>query len=148
MRRRAFNALFAISFTTPRLVGSSRGSHRSSTGEAEVSVSPYYLALAGAIGVGVGAQVLLKIGAAGAESVTAQFVRVSTVTGLALYLASAVLYVIALRKMSISISFPTVSLGYVLIAAIDYFVFKEPMGLLQIGGLILIMAGVSLLHQS
>ena len=50
--------------------------------------------------------------------------------------------------MSISIAFPTVSLGYVLIAAIDYFVFKEPMGLLQIGGLILIMAGVSLLHQS
>lgn len=113
-----------------------------------MSVSPYYLALAGAIAVGVGAQVLLKIGAAGAESVAAQFLRVSTVAGLALYLASAVLYVIALRKMSISIAFPTVSLGYVLIAAIDYFVFKEPMGLLQIGGLILIMAGVSLLHQS
>src|SRR5215203_2213211 len=107
MRRRAFNALFAISFTTPRLVGSSRGSHRSSTGEAEVSVSPYYLALAGSIGVGVGAQVLLKIGVAGAESVAAQFLRVSTVVGLALYFASAVLYVIALRKMSISLAFPT-----------------------------------------
>src|SRR5215204_3968770 len=88
-------------------------------------VSPYYLALAGAICVGVGAQVLLKIGAAGAESVAAQFLRVSTTAGLLLYLGSAVLYVIALRKMSISIAFPTVSLGYVLIAAIDYFFFKE-----------------------
>jgi small multidrug resistance pump len=111
-------------------------------------MSPYYLALAGAICVGVGAQVLLKIGAEGAESIAAQFVRLSTIAGLALYLASAVLYVVALRKMSISIAFPTVSIGYVLIAAIDYFVFKEPLGLIQLGGLILIMAGVSLLHLS
>ena len=111
-------------------------------------ISPYYLALAGAICLGVGAQVLLKIGSQGAESATAQFMRVPTIAGLVLYLGSAILYVIALRKMSISIAFPTVSLGYVLIAAIDYFVFKEPLGLTQLGGLILIMAGVSLLHQS
>jgi small multidrug resistance pump len=56
--------------------------------------------------------------------------------------------VIALRKMSISIAFPTVSVGYVLIAAIDYFAFKEPLGLMQLGGIILIMAGVTLLHHS
>jgi multidrug transporter EmrE-like cation transporter len=111
-------------------------------------VSLYYLALAGAIGIGVGAQVLLKIGSAGAESLTAQFLRLSTIAGLALYLASAVLYVIALRKMTISIAFPTVSLGYVLIAAIDHFLFKEPLGLAQLGGLVLIMTGVALLHQS
>ena len=112
-----------------------------------MTISPYYLALAGTICVGVGAQTLFKIGATGAESVTAQLLRVSTIAGLALYLGSAVLYVIALRKMSISIAFPSVSLGYLLITAIDYFFFKEPVGLFQLGGLVLIVVGVALLHR-
>ena len=60
---------------------------------------------------------------------------------------SAVLYVTALRQMYMSIAFPTVSLGYLLITAIDYFCFKEPVGLAQLGGLVLIVAGVALLHQ-
>ena len=46
----------------------------------QVSVSPYYLALAGTICVGVGAQVLLKIGAEGADSVAAQFSQRSATT--------------------------------------------------------------------
>jgi len=117
------------------------------TDEAGVTISPYYLALAGTICVGVGAQTLFKIGATGAESTMVQLLRASTIVGLLLYLVSAILYVIALRQMSISTAFPTVSLGYVLIAAIDYFFFKEPVGLLQLGGLILIMAGVALLHH-
>ena len=113
-----------------------------------MSISPYYVALSGAILVGVGAQVMLKIGALASDSVVGQFSRASTIAGLVLYLVSATLYVIALRKMSIAIAFPTVSLGYVLIAAIDYFAFKEPLGLAQLVGLVLIIAGVSLLHRS
>jgi small multidrug resistance pump len=111
-------------------------------------MSPYHLALAGAICVGVGAQILLKVGSIGADSVMAQFLRGSTIAGLMLYFVSAVLYVIALRKMSISIAFPTLSLGYVFIAAIDYFIFKEPLGLSQLVGLFLIAGGITLLHQS
>jgi small multidrug resistance pump len=120
------------------------------TDEATVTISPYYLAylaLAGTIFVGVGAQTLFKIGSMGAESTTAQLLRVSTIAGLVVYLGSAILYVISLRQMSISTAFPTVSLGYLLIAAIDYFFFKEPIGLLQLGGLVLIMVGVAMLHR-
>ena len=54
----------------------------------------------------------------------------------------------ALRKMTISVAFPTVSLAYVLIAVIDHFVFKESLGVAQIGGLLLIIAGVTLLNVS
>jgi len=111
-----------------------------------VTISPY-LALAGTICVGTGAQVLFKIGAMGVETTVAQLLRVSTVIGFGLYLVSAFLYVIALRQMTQSIAFPTVSLGYLFITAIDYFFFKEPVGLAQLGGLILIVAGVALLHQ-
>ena len=116
--------------------------------EVRLSISPYYLALAGTICIGVVAQTLFKIGATGSPGTMEQLLRVSTIVGLVLYLASAILYVIALQRMSISVAFPTVSVGYVLIAAIDYFLFKEPIGLLQLGGLVLIIAGVSLLHQS
>jgi small multidrug resistance pump len=109
-------------------------------------MSPY-LALAGTIFLGVGAQTLFKIGATGADSTAAQLLRVSTIVGLLLYLASAILYVISLREMSLSTAFPTVSLSYLLITAIGYFLFKEPIGLGQLGGLVLIVAGVILLHQ-
>ena len=111
-------------------------------------MNPHYLALGCSIVVGVGAQVMLKIGAAANDNLATQFLRLSTLAGLALYVVSAVLYVIALRKMTISIAFPTVSLAYVLIAVIDHFAFKEPFGLAQLGGTLLIIAGVSLLHHS
>ena len=87
-------------------------------------INPHYLALASSIAVGVGAQV--SCGASGTETATAQFLRVPTIAGLVLYMVSAVLYVVALRKMTISVAFPTVSLAYVLIAVIDHFVFKSP----------------------
>ena len=111
-------------------------------------INPHYLALASSIAVGVGAQVLLKVGASGTETATAQFLRVPTIAGLVLYMVSAVLYVVALRKITISVAFPTVSLAYVLIAVIDHFVFKESLGVAQIGGLLLIIAGVTLLNVS
>src|SRR5215208_6101668 len=116
--------------------------------EAHVPINPHYLALASSIAVGVGAQVLLKVGASGTETATAQFLRVPTIAGLVLYMVSAVLYVVALRKITISVAFPTVSLAYVLIAVIDHFVFKESLGVAQIGGLLLIIAGVTLLNVS
>jgi multidrug transporter EmrE-like cation transporter len=112
-----------------------------------VTISPYYLALAGTICVGVGAQTLFKIGVTETESFGAQLLRVSTIVGLLLYLVSAILYLISLRQMSISTAFPTVSVGYVLIAAIDYFYFKEAIGFVQLGGLVLIVVGVALLHR-
>jgi small multidrug resistance pump len=115
--------------------------------EVQVSINPYYVALGGAILVGVGAQVMLKLGALASDSLVAQFSRASTIGGLVLYLASAMLYVVALRKMPLAVAFPTVSLGYVLIAVIDHFAFKEALGLAQLGGLVLIMAGVGLLHH-
>lgn len=112
-----------------------------------MTINPSYLALAGTICVGIGAQVFFKIGVMGAENTVAQLLRLSTMVGFGLYLVSAVLYVIALGRMSQSVAFPTVSLGYLLITAIDYFFFKEPVGLTQLGGLILIVAGVTLLNQ-
>ena len=57
-----------------------------------------YLALAGAILIGVAGQMLLKLGARNAGGVLELFLRPPTVAGLAVYFLAALLYVIALRK--------------------------------------------------
>lgn len=77
-------------------------------------MSMQYLALAAAILIGVGGQVLLKIGSTDAGRISEQFMRLPTIGGLLLYLASGIVYVIAVRKIPVSIAFPSVSLSYVL----------------------------------
>jgi small multidrug resistance pump len=88
-----------------------------------------YLALAAAIVIGVGGQVCLKLGTANPGGVAEQFLRWQTISGLLLYLVSGIVYVVAVRKIPVSIAFPSVSLSYVLMAGIDYFWFKEGLGL-------------------
>jgi small multidrug resistance pump len=105
----------------------------------------WYLALGMSILAGVGGQVLLKTGA-GAPDFLSQLMRPSTVAGLALYAPSALLYILALRKIPLSVAYPSVSLSYAIIALLGYFCFGEPFGVKQIGGLALIMAGVGLIQ--
>ncbi len=108
----------------------------------------HYVALGGAILVGVGGQLLFKVGTTDSGSVIAQFLRPPVAGGMLLYLASMFLYVVALRQIPVSIAYPSVSLSYVLMAGLDYFLFKEPLGLMKLGGIMLVIAGVTLLHYS
>jgi multidrug transporter EmrE-like cation transporter len=105
-----------------------------------------YLALAVSILIGVGAQVCLKLGA-NAGSVTEQFLRWQTISGLLLYVVSGIIYIIAVRRIPLMIAFPSVSISYVLLAAIDYFWFKEALGMAQLAGIALIIGGVLLLNH-
>jgi undecaprenyl phosphate-alpha-L-ara4N flippase subunit ArnE len=109
---------------------------------------PYYAALGGGILLGVGGQVLLKAGA-GTETDTflQQVFRPHTIFGLALYGLAAFLYIIALRKLPMSVAFLTGSLSYALVAVLGHVMFGEAFGLSKIAGLVLIMAGVWLVHQ-
>jgi multidrug transporter EmrE-like cation transporter len=107
----------------------------------------HYLALGAAILIGVGGQVCLKLGATNEGPVAEQFLRWQTITGLLLYLVSGVFYVIAVRKIPIMVAFPSVSLSYVLMAGIDYFWFKEALGMAQLAGIALIIGGVFLLNH-
>ena len=108
---------------------------------------PYYLALAAAIAGGIGGQLLLKAGSVGVESTVAQFLRAPTLVGLGFYAVSAVLYVIALRKIPVSLAFPSVSISYAIIAVLGYFLWAEPVGWPQVTGIALICTGVILLYQ-
>ncbi len=109
---------------------------------------PYYAALGAGILLGVGGQVLLKSGAGtGTDTFIQQVLRPHTLIGLALYGLAAFLYIVALRKLAVSVAFLTGSLSYALVAVLGYVMFDEPFGLSKIAGLVLIMAGVWLVHQ-
>ena len=108
---------------------------------------PYYLALAAAIVGGIGGQLLLKAGSVGAENTIDQFMRLPTLVGLGFYAISAVLYVIALRRIPVSLAFPSVSVSYAVIALLGYLLWSEPLGWAQVAGIALICTGVVLLYR-
>ena len=106
-----------------------------------------YLALIAAILTGVGGQLLLKSGA-GAEDLLAQLLKPHTIVGLGLYGMAAFFYIIALRRIPVSIAFPSVSVSYALVAFLGHYFWNEPFGLPQIAGIVLIGAGVLLIYQT
>ena len=107
----------------------------------------YYGALAIGILAGIGGQLLLKAGADAPDFVS-QVLRPSTLCGLALYGSAAFLYIVALRKIPVSVAFPSVSLSYAIVAVFGHFIFGEPFGIKQIGGIALVMGGVVLINQA
>lgn len=107
----------------------------------------FYLALGAAILCGVVGQLLLKQGAGAADFVS-QLFRPSTIVGLGFYALAALLYIVALRKIPVSVAFPSVSLSYVVVAVAGHFLWNEPFGLTQIVGLALICGGVLVLSQA
>jgi small multidrug resistance pump len=107
----------------------------------------YYVALGIGILAGIGGQLLLKAGADAPDFVS-QVLRPSTLCGLALYGSAAFLYIVALRKIPVSVAFPSVSLSYAIVAVLGHFLFGEPFGIKQIGGIALIMGGVVLINQT
>ena len=107
----------------------------------------YYVALGIGILAGIGGQLLLKAGADAPDFVS-QVLRPSTLCGLALYGSAAFLYMVAIRKIPVSVAFPSVSLSYAIVAVLGHFLFGEPFGIKQIGGIALIMGGVALINQT
>ena len=107
----------------------------------------YYVALGIGILAGIAGQMLLKAGA-DAPDFFSQLLRPSTLAGLALYGSAAFLYIFALRKIPVSVAFPSVSLSYAIVAVLGHFLFGEPFGIKQIGGIVLIMGGVLLINQT
>ncbi|HEU0069832.1 MAG TPA: EamA family transporter [Alphaproteobacteria bacterium] len=107
----------------------------------------YYVSLAAGILLGVAAQLLLKVGASGEGGIIAQFLKPQSIIGLGLYGFAAVFYMLALRKIPVSVAFPSVALSYVVLAVLSNLWLKEPLGPMQIVALVLIVAGVVLLNQ-
>jgi len=107
-------------------------------------VSAYWTVLAAAIVTSMGGQTLLKAGA-GAPNFLGQLADPRTLIGLCLYGGAALLYIIALRRIAMSVALPCTAISYVAAALIGHYGFAEPLGGVQMAAIGLICAGVVLL---
>lgn len=110
-------------------------------------MTAYYTSLLAAIIIGIAGQIALKTGANGSTTVVAQFLNPSTVIGLALYGFAALFYVVALKKIPVSIAFPSAAASYAVVAVLAHVLWDEPLGWPQMTGIALISSGVMLIHQ-
>jgi small multidrug resistance pump len=108
-----------------------------------------WIVLAAAITTSLVGQILLKAGASGSVAASAGFIdqlfRWQTIIGLGCYGGAALLYIIALRKIPMSIALPCTAASYVVIAVIGWAVFGEAMGMQKVLAIGLISLGVVLL---
>jgi multidrug transporter EmrE-like cation transporter len=104
----------------------------------------YWTVLALAITASMGGQTLLKAGAA-APDFLGQLLDYRTIIGLGLYGGAALLYIIALRRIPMSVALPCTAISYVAALLIGHYAFGEPLGPMQCGAMALICAGVVLL---
>ena len=107
----------------------------------------YYASLVGAILLGVVGQIALKSGALGSPTVAALFLNPLTLVGLAIYVIASLCYILALKRIPVSVAFPSVAASYGVVAVIAHLLWNEPFGWYQIAGLLLIGSGIVLIQQ-
>lgn len=107
----------------------------------------FYVALGAGVLLGVAGQILLKSGASG-ETLLQQFLAPQSIVGLGLYFAAALCYMYALRKIPVSIAFPSVSLSYVLVALLGFWLYGEALTPSKLAGIALVCVGVFLIMRT
>jgi len=106
----------------------------------------YYLSLAFSIVLGALGQLFLKAGATSEMSQGSffQFDRF-TLFGLTIYLVSAFAYIFSLRKVPLSLAFPSVSISYFFVSLSAHLIFGESFSFLNVVALAFISLGIFLL---
>ncbi|HEY1798759.1 MAG TPA: EamA family transporter [Stellaceae bacterium] len=107
----------------------------------------FYTSLVASILLGVGGQIALKSGAVESLTVWDQFLNPRTMLGFGIYVVAAFLYIVALKRIPVSVAFPSVAVSYVVVAVLAHLLWNEPFGWSQIAGLVLIGGGIFLIHQ-
>ena len=107
-------------------------------------MSVYWLVLMLAICTSMAGQTLLKT-AAGAPDFITQLFDPRTLFGLCLYGGAALLYIVALRRIPMSVALPCTAISYVAAAFIGHYAFAEPLSATHFSALALICTGVVIL---
>jgi Integral membrane protein DUF6. len=106
------------------------------------------LALAISIGLTILGQFFLKTGSLAKAEGLQLFLNPATLAGLFSYGFSSLFYIVALKKIPLSIAYPSVSLSYVAVVLLAHFVWGEPLGMRQGAALALIISGIALLYKA
>lgn len=115
----------------------------------------HWLALVIAIAASQAGQVLLKLGATGLPpmehdltgSLLAQMLRWQTLVGLCFYGSGTMFYVVALRRIPMSVALPCTAVSYVSATIFGLLLFHEHLTPMKVGGLLLVCIGVVLLAE-
>lgn len=115
---------------------------------------PFFLLL-GAVCLGVTGQFLMKngmnqVGAINSLALASLFRMFSNplvLLGFASYGLSSVGYLMALSRLDLSVAYPMVGMGYVLVMLISWLILHEPVSALRWLGTLLIVAGVWLVGR-
>jgi len=70
------------------------------------------------------------------------------VTGIVCYLASLVIWLMALSRVQVSIAYPMLSIGYVLNAVAAWYLFGESVSPMRLAGIGIIIVGVYIVARS
>jgi len=111
-----------------------------------------WLAALASIGLSSIAQLLMKIGMAGARGSHAAGMTLAVqiasnpyvVGGFAAYGFGAILWLFVLSRIALSVAYPLVSLGFVFVSILSWLVLGEHLPPVRLAGLALIIGGVAL----
>ena len=110
-------------------------------------MSPY-LWLGMAILLGVAGQLVLKAGAESSGEGLAQFLSPWTLCGFGIYFLSALTYIVAIKKIPISLAYPSVSISYGILAVVAHLVWREPLTWQHWAGIALISSGIFVMFRA
>lgn len=99
-----------------------------------------WLALVGSIAASIAGQALLKAGSAAADF-RAQLLDPRSLAGLAAYGLAAVLYMMALRRLPMSVALPFTAVSYVAAALVGRWAFAEQLNAVQLAAIAIICVG-------
>ena len=68
--------------------------------------------------------------------------------GLVFYVVSVSLWIVALTKVPVSIAYPMLSIGYVIVTILGYYLYNEPITIYKLSGLAIIIFGVILISRA
>lgn len=95
-----------------------------------------------------GAQLLLKAGTNAVPLGPALAIEPHILGGLACYVVSVVVWVVALSKVPVSIAYPMLSIGYIVNAFAAWYLFGEALAPMKLAGIGVIVLGVFMVARS
>jgi small multidrug resistance pump len=101
-----------------------------------------------AICLGVAGQVVLKSGAEASTGLISQFLSPWTIAGLGIYFLAALTYIIAIKRIPVSLAYPSVSISYGILAVLAHLIWKEPLTWHHAAGIALISSGIFVLFRA
>lgn len=112
-----------------------------------MSLASFSLILVGVL-LNAGAQLLLKAGTNAMPLGPRLALEPHILAGLACYVVSVVVWIMALARVPVSVAYPMLSIGYVVNALGAAYLFGEVLTLVRMGGIATIILGVFMVTRS